>query len=77
MRAGCITKVQAAEVKKYSLMEDALNGPRRLETIPLVRANRKKSPIKIILTVLQSPSLFYCSAKGMLTGGTKRSVAFS
>ena len=39
MRAGCITKVQAAEVKKYSLMEDALNGPRRLETIPLVRAN--------------------------------------
>jgi len=39
MRAGCITKVQAAEVHKYSLMEDALNGPRRLETIPLVRAN--------------------------------------
>ena len=39
MRAGCITKVQAAEVKKYSLMEDALNGPRRLETIPLVRAS--------------------------------------
>ena len=30
---------QAAEVKKYSLMEDALNGPRRVQTYLLVRAS--------------------------------------
>ncbi len=45
-----------------------------METLLLVRESREKSPIKIILPVPKSLSLFYCSAKGMLTGGTNSAV---